>query len=174
MAYGLYIAAVDPRELEDLRAGVTSALRTRAVIGMTHLVVYWTKEQLLGETLRRIVDEGSPLGEEFWHPFRPPIVHAQDQVATLDLSLRSAWQALPGETQAAHMFKNEIGEILRLLSAAARDGSALVSVLEPPADEERASRVRCPFQDSEILPFPWGALLAMEAAPRSPTKSGLT
>jgi hypothetical protein len=60
------------------------------------------------------------------------------------------------------MFRDEITQILDLLTSAAQSGSALVSVLEPPADEERASRVQCPFDPLEKLPFPWGGLLGMD------------
>jgi hypothetical protein len=53
----------------------------------------------------------------------------------------------------------EIGEILKAVSDAADNSRCIVSVLEPPADQERAQRVACPFDEPDRLPnFPWGNL----------------
>jgi len=37
----------------------------------------------------------------------------------------------------------------------------LFSVLEPPADEQRAIRVACPFDEPDKLPIAWGSLSVM-------------
>jgi len=156
MAYAVYLAAVDPEEVESLRAGATTGLRTREVIGVTDLVTYWIKEKPLGVIVHEIVDEGAPLGDAFWHPRRPPNVQTPEDVRSLENRLRQAWQELPEETRHAHLFSKEMGQILSLLASAVREGSALVSALEPPAGE--IAKVRCPFDASAQLPFPWGDL----------------
>jgi hypothetical protein len=88
MAYGVYIAAVDSSEIEKLRTDAKSGIRTRAIVGITHLVVTWTKEKDLRECLYQIVDEGPVLADRFWHPLRSPIMHGPADVPLLERALR--------------------------------------------------------------------------------------
>jgi hypothetical protein len=52
----------------------------------------------------------------------------------------------------------ELGLLSALINDAAESGAAILSVLEPPPDEERAIRVACPFDEPDKLPIPLGNL----------------
>lgn len=158
MAYANYIAIVEWAEVSRLREGTSQTLRPLRVIVVSHLTGYWVREQPLRDCLAQILDGGHELTPSFWHPFRPPMVHSADEVRGLWASLKIAWQELAPAVRAQHIFQHEIAEVLELLAAAVATGDALLSVLEPPADEERARRVACPFDQPEQLPMPWGSL----------------
>jgi hypothetical protein len=72
--------------------------------------------------------------------------------------LRCALEGLEIEAKLKPFFDLDISPILNVLGDAVENGLAVVSALEPPADNERAQRVACPFSDLDKLPVPWGRL----------------
>jgi hypothetical protein len=137
-------------------------MRPKKVLVVSHLVCYWTTEQPLRDCVTEIIDRGTELSAIFWHPLRIPMVHSPDEVRILSVNLKSVWDNLTAEQKETHPFRREVLDILGILDSAAAEGDALVSVLEPPADEARATRVRCPFDEPETLSLPWGNLAAIE------------
>ena len=160
MAYANYIAGVDWEAILRLREGIQRTLQPREVVVVSHLIAYWEKAQPLGSCLTQIIDGGLELSPVFWHPLRVPKVHSPDEVRSLGASLHSAWEELGPEAQAARDWR-EISEVIAVFDSAVSGGRAIVSVLEPPADEKRATRVTCPFDEPSQLPIPWGSLSIM-------------
>ena len=158
MAYGDYIAAVDWKDVVHLRDGIQQTLQPRHVIFVSHLTAYYVTEESLKNTLIHIVDGGEELSPVYWHPFRAPKVLTPQNVIKLESDLRREWNELSREVRSEHGFSRDISEILAVLHTAASNKGALISVLEPPADKERAQRVLCPFDESSKLPVPWGQL----------------
>ena len=158
MAYGDFIAAVNWKDVVRLREGIQQTLQPQHVIFVSHLTAYYVTEEPLKRTLIQIVDGGEELSPKFWHPFRVPKVLTPQDVIKLEADLRREWNELATEVSAEHGFSRDISEILAVLHAATSNEGALMSVLEPPADKERAQRVLCPFDESSELPVPWGQL----------------
>jgi hypothetical protein len=158
MAYANYLGSVEWSEIESLRSGekVTMAAHTTAVV--SHLLAGAVKEQRLRECLADIIDKGEVLSPSLWHPLRVPVVHSPSAVSALATSLRGAIESLDSGAKSRYGLDYEITAVLSVLSDAAENHRSLVSVLEPPADAERAQRVECPFGEPEKLPIPWGNL----------------
>ena len=95
---------------------------------------------------------------EFWHPFRVPKVHPPAEVKSLQVALRNLTQGNKLD-QAVHGPGSDLEAIQFVLDEAVKCGAAVLSVLEPPVDEERARRVACPFAEPDNLPIPWGSVL---------------
>lgn len=161
MAYGNYIAVVDWLDIIKLREDLQQTVQPLKIGFVSHLASYWVKEKPLGEYLAQILDGGQELSPSFWHPFRVPRVHSPDAVRSLQSNLQAAWSEISPEAQAANAFQHDITEILLILKTAVAHESAVMSVLEPPADEERAKRVACPFDQFDKLPVRWGNLSAI-------------
>ena len=158
MAYGNYIAAVNWFDIVRLREDSRQKLKPLKVSFVTHLTSYWVQEQPLGECLAQILNGGEDLSSSFWHPFQTPKVHPPKVVCSLQTKLQAAWDELTSEVKVTHGFQRDIAEILDVLKIAVEAEGAFLSVLEPPADEERASRVVCPFDEPDKLPVKWGNL----------------
>ena len=158
MAYGNYIAAVSWLDVVRLRENYQQKLKPLKVSFVTHLTSYWVQEQPLGECLAEILNSGEDLSASFWHPFQTPKVHPPKATYSLEVKLQTAWGELTSEDKATHGFQRDIAEILDVLKTAIATEGAFLSVLEPPADEERASGVACPFDEPDKLPVKWGNL----------------
>jgi len=86
------------------------------------------------------------------HPLRDPVFHAPDQVQALHRRLTEAWAYAQGpqtEGEDWTWYRHEIDQVLRAFRHASERGECIVSVLPPPADAERAGRVRMPFASPE-------------------------
>ena len=164
MAYGNYLASVDWAEVEALRNGLKSTIAPHNAIITSHILPGAAKNlkspgaQPVATCLADIFDRGELLSELFWHPLRLPVVHSPQTVRALFSGLRRALEGLDIETKLKPFFDLDISPILNVLGDAVENGLAVVSVLEPPADNERAQRVACPFSDLDKLPVPWGRL----------------
>jgi hypothetical protein len=158
VAYGNYIAAVDWLDVIRLRGGLQQTLKPLKVSFITQLTSLWVKEQPLGGCLAQILNDGEDLSASFWHPFQTPKVHPPKEAVSLEVRLKTAWDLLTPEAKSAHGFQRDILEILDILKATVENEAAFLSVLEPPADEERAKRVACPFEEPDKLPIEWGNL----------------
>jgi hypothetical protein len=158
MAYANYLASVEWREIEGLRGGERATISPRSSAGVSHLLADAVKEQPLSGCLADIIDNGEVLSPLLWHPLRAPLVHSPSAVSILATRLRSALESLDSDAKSRYGLDYEIKAVLRVVNDAAENNRALVSVLEPPADAERAQRVVCPFSEPEKLPIPWGNL----------------
>jgi hypothetical protein len=124
------------------------------VLEVSHLLAYSVRTQPLGGLLGRALDSGTLVHAELWHPLRPPVFHPPAAVAELADAIAQARAEVVDARPAPHadLWADEIEAVLRLFRHAAESGECVVSVLDPPADEARASRVRLPWsqrQDAE-------------------------
>jgi hypothetical protein len=158
MAYANYLASVDWKEIAGLRSGLKATIAPTTVVTISHLYARAVKLQPLGGCLAEVLDGGEGLLPSFWHPLRVPVVHTPDAVRVLAMNLRAALTGLEPGAQKEHLNDPEVSGVLRLLDEAALANLAVVSVLEPPSDLDRAKRVTCPFDEPEKLPIPWGNL----------------
>jgi hypothetical protein len=154
MAYGNYLAAVEWSEIVNVRSGSGTTITPHNIAFVSHLYAYATKDQRLRPCLGHILDKGEMLSPAFWHPLRVPIVHSPEAANSLATSLCTILDSLP----TTPALDPDISEIVRVLEDATKSKRGVVSVLEPPADERRAQRVACPFNEPHKLPVPWGEL----------------
>ena len=112
------------------------------------------KEQPLGGRLAEVIDSGDVLSPSLWHPLRVPLVHSPEAATLLAAKMQAALESLDGRVKNKYALDYEITEIVRVLIDAANNNRGVVSVLEPPADEDRAQRVVCPFSEPDKLPIP--------------------
>lgn len=93
------------------------------------------------------IDGGKALSADLWHPLRPPKVHSIESLNTLAPALESSWKEIiksSSEVNDDEFFRPQIIEVVALFRHAAEHRERIVSVLERPADIERASRVEMP------------------------------
>ena len=154
MAYGNYLASVSEEQIASVAGDPTRTLDARAVTLVSHLLAYWVKAQPLGSLLGEAIDGGRVLSDALWHPLRPPVYHPPDRVAALHQELSQAWQrAVAGPpVREIDWFRVEIERLLDVYRDAADHGACVVSALEPPVDEERASRVHVPLRTGPAGP----------------------
>jgi hypothetical protein len=147
VAYLTYLVSVPPAEVAALRADGTTSLTPSLKVGVSHLIGYWVQVQPLGQLLGQAIDGGTALSTELWHPLRDPCYHEPEAVQSLLAQLDAVWQQVTTSTpmQEDDWYRIEIEKVLRLFRHAAQRGECVVSVLAPPADWERAHRVRIPF-----------------------------
>lgn len=158
MAYGNYIAAVNWLDVIKLREGLQQTLKPAKVSIIGQLTSFCVKEQPLCECLAQILNGGENLSPLFWHPFQIPKVHPPEAALSLETKLQTAWDELTPENKATHGFQRDIVGIFDILKTAVEIEGAFLSVLQPPADEERAKRVLCPFDEPDKLPEQWNYL----------------
>lgn len=142
MAYFNLLASVPEAQIARLRADSTALLEPSLVSGASHLLAYWVQVQPLGGLLGRALDGGEVVRPELWHPLRPPLVHGPAAVFELAVQIEAALSAEAEAVAADDWFSAEVGRLLRLFRHAANVGECVVSDLGPPADAERAGRVR--------------------------------
>jgi hypothetical protein len=156
MAYFNLLAAVAEAEVDALRMAPIGFLRPSLVSMASHLLSSWVQVEPLGQLLRQALDGGELLHSKFWHPLRPPVFHRPPTVQTLTEQITAAWQEVrrdePPEDE--DWLAAEIGRLLRVYRHAAEAGECVVSALDLPADEERASRVRIPWQVKRVALVP--------------------
>ena len=157
MAYANYIAAVEWADIASLRQGSSASIVPHSIAVVSHLYAYAVKRQPVSGCLGKILDKGEVLSASYWHPLRVPVVHSPEAVRALTADLRAALGGVDAN-QEEDALDHDITEILRILDDAAETNRAVLSVLEPPADEERAQKVSCPFEKPETLPVSWGQL----------------
>ncbi len=147
MAYGNYIASVPVTEIAELRRDPQVMLHPTRVEIVSHLLGYWIKAQPLGRLLGEALDGGQPLTDDWEHPLRAPVVHPPDEVRRLLAVIREGMETAvaAGASQEIAPFDGDLRSLVNVFQHAADRGEAVVSVLEPPMDEERAAKVRIPF-----------------------------
>jgi hypothetical protein len=149
LAYFTLLASVAEAEVDVLCREPSALLHPSLVLGASHLLSYWVQVQPLGHLLHQAIDGGELLHRELWHPLRPPMFHRPPDVLLLAEQLGEAWEATkPNQPQDddGGWLVAEVSRLLRLYRHAAQAGECVVSALDRPADEERARRVRIPWQ----------------------------
>jgi hypothetical protein len=148
VAYFTLMASAAEAEVDALRQDPSRLLRPTLVSGASHLLSYWVQVQPLGQLLQDAVDGGELLHSELWHPLRPPMFHRPLMVRSLTEQVGAAWEiAKPDIPQDdGDWLVAEVGRLLRLYQHAAAAGECVVTALDLPGDEERASRVRIPWK----------------------------
>ena len=144
------MAAVPPEEIDEYRrSGRSRLLVTTDLFTCSHGVAYWVTVQPLGRLLGEAIDGGETLRSDLWHPLRPPIVVEPAEVRQRLVKLEEAFSKYLDElglTESSEdWYVHEIGHVLGVYRLAAASGAAVVSVIQPPWDEERASRVVMPI-----------------------------
>jgi hypothetical protein len=95
-----------------------------------------------------ILDGGQDVNDALWHPFRVPLYHPPQSVRVLLPQLANAW----GNVLSTHELPDddwlrlEVERAIKLLEVAVQGGDGIMSILEPPHDQERAVRVVNPLQ----------------------------
>ncbi len=107
-------------------------------------MAYWVQLQPLGSLLRELIDGGERLRDDLWHPLRVPAAHSPEAVQKLHSLLVEAWGSIHGK-DASDWYAGEISKVIDLLEHANFFQMAVVIVLQPPFDSERANRVENPL-----------------------------
>jgi hypothetical protein len=147
MAYLTYLVSVPQAQVAALRADPAALLTPSLRVHVSHLIAYWVQVQPLGQLLGQAIDGGTAINSALQHPLRDPCYHEPEVVKSLYAQLAAAWQQALGMGPVAEddWYRIEIEKVLRLFRHAAERGECVVSVLQPPADAGRASKVRIPF-----------------------------
>jgi hypothetical protein len=142
------MASVAEAEVDALQRVPTAELRPSAVSGASHLLSYWVQVQPLGQLLNEAIDRGELLQSELWHPLRPPMFHRPARVRALAEQVAQAWAIARPEVPQddGGWLAAEVSRLLRLYQHAAAAAECVVTALDLPGDEERASRVRIPWK----------------------------
>ena len=149
MAYLNLLMSVPTSELEALRKDPAHTAKYTQLTAVSHLLAYWIKTQPLGELLGKAIDGGDPVNDKLWHPLRKPVFHKPDAVGSLHDSIAAEWKQIADKTNTDanfDYFGPEIDKLLSVFQHAMIQGEYIVSILEPPADKERADRVKFPFE----------------------------
>lgn len=148
MAYLNLLAATPQDQVDALRSDASVLLRPSLLVGVSHLLGYWIQVQPLGQLLAMAIDDGALINDELWHPLRPPVYQLPEMVHLLHEQMVIEW-AVASTDHALHVDRDwlasEMKRLLRVYRRAAEWGECVVSVLQSPADEERAKHVRNVF-----------------------------
>jgi hypothetical protein len=148
MAYGVRLASIAEEQIADFRSHRRDALVSSKSHLCSHLVAYWIKEQPLGRLLGEALDGGEDVRADLWHPLLPPAFHSAEAVHGLAKSLSAARNQFSERHPdlAADLFHGvEVRGVIDLFVHADSRHEAVVRFLDPPLDEERASRVSIPL-----------------------------
>jgi hypothetical protein len=150
VAYLNFLIAATDADVLALSRDVSLLLEPSLVVPVSHLIASWVEVQPLGKLLGQAVDGGLTVSSELWHPLRPPVYHNADAAKALYAQLAEEWQRVVAERAVPEddWFRIEIEKVLRLFRHASDRSESIVSVLERPADQERAHRVQIPFTRS--------------------------
>ena len=151
MAYLNLLMSVSTSELDALRMDSSYTAKYTELTAVSHLLGYWITTQPLGELLGKAIDGGELINNELWHPLRNPVFHKPADVARLYGEIAAEWNQIPVDrrsTEPFDFFGPEIDKLLSVFKHATVNDECVVSFLEPPADNERADRVKFPFERS--------------------------
>ncbi len=93
MAYLNLLAAVDPKQVANLRDDPSFRLTPSRVEGVSHLLGNpgWITHQLLVSVLAEALDGGELLIGLLWHPLRVPKYHRPSEAGALASNLDQVW-----------------------------------------------------------------------------------
>lgn len=147
MAYGVYLASVPEEQIRLFQKHALPQLQPAFQKDVSHLLAYWVEEQPLGKLLGEAIDGGQRLREDLWHPYIKPRFHLPAEVSALAPKLQAALdqtlKSLPVERH--ENYSSEINMVIAVFDYATLHSHCVVSALDHPFDEERASRVITPF-----------------------------
>lgn len=148
MAYLTLVAAVAEDQIATIRENERTVLKPTMVEGVSHLLAYGSSMQSeFGDLLTRTLDGGERLNETFWHPLRPPMYHGAVDVAILANDLVRQWELHRERDDVDDQWLHfEIKRLIRVMTHALDQASAVVMALELPSDLERAQRIRIPWK----------------------------
>ena len=146
MAYSTFIASLTALEIATFREGSGELMSASKIEKVSHYLAYSVRRQPLGNLLSRAIDEGQLLRKDLWHPLRAPVVKSEHEVKTLWADLNEAWMMVTSEATVSEddWYRIEINKLLATYDHAAQHSECIVSILEPPADSERARAVKIP------------------------------
>lgn len=147
MAYLNYIASIPESQIRDFQSRAIGQLSPALLARTTHGLVSYFDFEPFRALIEEALDGGAVLRDDFWHPLRPPHVHTPSEVVRFYPLLQEADERFleslpPEERQWSQM---DIQPLIDVFAHAASHGFCIVSVLEPPQDAERASKVMLPF-----------------------------
>lgn len=149
MAYFNFLAAVRPDGVAALRRDSYHKMVPSMIVGVSHLLGHsaWTPLPL-AQVFGDVLDGGEVLCISLWHPLRAPRYHPPAVVGELRRRVEAALGAEPAlQTLPEDDWYNiEFGKVVTVLEHAAANGEGIASVLQPPFDEKRASRVIVPWR----------------------------
>jgi hypothetical protein len=148
LAYLNFLAAATTADIQALSKDASVVLEPSLVVAVSHLIGYWVEVQPLGKLLGQAVDGGTAVSPDLWHPLRPPVYHRTEAVQALHRQLAEEWQRVLAEKPVPEddWYRIEIEKVLRLFRHASDRAECVVSILERPGDQERASKVRIPLK----------------------------
>ena len=148
MAYLNFLVAAPEVDVLALSRDTSVVLEPSLVVAVSHLIGYWVEVQPLGKIVGQAVDGGLAVSPDLWHPLRQPVYHRAEAVQALHLQLVEEWERVLADKPVPEddWYRIEIEKVLRLFRHASDQTECVVSVLERPADHERARRVRIPFK----------------------------
>lgn len=147
MAYLTFIASLPASEIARFREGSLELMSASKIERVSHYLAYSVNPQPLGKLLGQAIDGGQLLREDLWHPLRAPIVKTEDEVKNLWADLIEAWTIVTREAKVSEddWYKIEITKLLAVYDHARQNSECIVSMLAPPADSERARKVKILF-----------------------------
>jgi hypothetical protein len=147
MAYGVFMAAVSPGEVESFRSDHSHLPVPQLITSITHLAAYWIKVQPLAAVASEVIDGGEEVSATLWHPLRTPRYHKPTAVKELLPRLSEAWALAqrPPVTREVPWFRYDVEAVLESLRFAAESDLGVVTALTHPFDEERARRILTPI-----------------------------
>jgi hypothetical protein len=97
--------------------------------------------------LAEALDGGELLIGLLWHPLRVPKYHRPSEAGALASNLDQVWGATLADWHLSDndWYRIEIEKVVAVFRHAVAVGEGVASVLQPPFDQERASRVVVPF-----------------------------
>jgi len=149
MAYGTIVASVSKDSVTAYRGDGRAGLDSSMSVFVSHLLAYWIQVEPLGSTLGKCIDGGEELAPRLWHPLRVPLVHSPDAVADLANELERAWKETHQNNAIVRdddFFGPQIANLLTLFHHAKATGECVVTFLDRPSDNERASKVEIPLK----------------------------
>lgn len=147
MAYLTLIASIAESEIARFREGGIESMAASKIEYVSHYIAYSVYDEPLRKLLGQAIDGGAPLREDLWHPVRSPLVQTLETVKICWMQLNEVWSTVLRRIEVAEddWYKIEITKVLDIFEHAIRNSECIVSALEPPADFDRAKRVRIPF-----------------------------
>jgi hypothetical protein len=159
MAYVNLLVVVTPEQVAALRSDGRQLLRPSRVAAVSYLISMrgWVDAQPLQSLLSRALDGGEVLAASLWHPLRNPVYHNPENVRDIAAPLSEAWDRFLVEYSLPEddWYRYEIGKAVALFRYAVDQGEGVVSILQPPADAQRARQVVIPLEPLFISRVGW-------------------
>ncbi len=162
MAYGLIIAAVRPEKYSDFIDQLRRKnahdplpfLEAEEVIVTSHYYLSaGTGNEHFDSALTNLLESGQEISEAYWHPYRPPLYQDASILKPLVDVFKEAYQAKLSQLpmKSVQYWDMDFLPVIHLADFAVQNNLSLLTFLDKPFDEERASKVHYPI---DIPPQP--------------------